>query len=521
MKSKNGFTLVELLVVIVILGVVTGISIPLLRNVQENNKLRQYTTYADSLKQSAKLYIDSYGEDMFGKRTSGCTFVSYADMQERGYIKDIQIDGMSCNSNNTFVKVVKTNNVYVYTVYLGCGKKKNNKVDSVTMTYPEMGHIYTMDTTSCNMKGTTMAVSMGSTVAGSILQTQVATVSIVSPTGINNNASIYAAWSKSTSFTSVSWTKANMSIPTGQAGKINAGENIYAESQQFVTPSGENGEYYLLVKVENLEDLSGAHWKNPQTANSPYIYFGPVKVDNTKPTCKLKVTTSGVAFDTKSDNMELKEFGLGNSATANYNSKELVSLANGTFYGYVKDTAGNTNTCSATIGGTTPSKYTKVTKLCSGSDRTATGNYNVGQVTTYTQPYPSENPGRCTSHESVQFTTCDSHSIGKRNVKFESFQPTATNIGTCFMRVETCIVARTVQCSLSTCSELGCTCTGGYTFGAETTTTNVAAPCTENKFDTCDSAHNNVNYVACTPTEYACATTGYTKLNNTYCYKIN
>ena len=61
MKNNNkGFTLVELLVVIVILGIITGLSIPLLRNVRENNQKKEYNTYMDTLKYSAKLYIDSY-----------------------------------------------------------------------------------------------------------------------------------------------------------------------------------------------------------------------------------------------------------------------------------------------------------------------------------------------------------------------------------------------------------------------------------------------------------------------------
>ena len=50
MKKKKGFTLVELLVVIVILGIITGISIPLIRNIQAKNEMRKYTTYMSLVK---------------------------------------------------------------------------------------------------------------------------------------------------------------------------------------------------------------------------------------------------------------------------------------------------------------------------------------------------------------------------------------------------------------------------------------------------------------------------------------
>lgn len=60
MKNRKGFTLVELLVTVLILGIVTGLSIPLIRNVQNNNKNREYIAYMDTMKYSAKLYVDSY-----------------------------------------------------------------------------------------------------------------------------------------------------------------------------------------------------------------------------------------------------------------------------------------------------------------------------------------------------------------------------------------------------------------------------------------------------------------------------
>ena len=98
MKNKKGFTLVELLVVVVILGIITGLSIPLIRNIQENNKDREYTAYMDSLIYSAKLYVDSYGEDLFGRHKSGCALIKYKNMVDKGLLKDIPVDKVSCES---------------------------------------------------------------------------------------------------------------------------------------------------------------------------------------------------------------------------------------------------------------------------------------------------------------------------------------------------------------------------------------------------------------------------------------
>ena len=70
--KNNGFTLVELLVAISILAVLTMIAIPTLRAFQNSNATKQYESYSASVASSAKLYNDSYSEDLFGNADSGC-----------------------------------------------------------------------------------------------------------------------------------------------------------------------------------------------------------------------------------------------------------------------------------------------------------------------------------------------------------------------------------------------------------------------------------------------------------------
>ena len=75
MKNKKGFTLVELLVVLIIIGIIVGLSYPALRQLRDKNVERKFTTYQDSLKSSAKLYADAYGDDIFGRKENGCICV--------------------------------------------------------------------------------------------------------------------------------------------------------------------------------------------------------------------------------------------------------------------------------------------------------------------------------------------------------------------------------------------------------------------------------------------------------------
>ena len=133
MKNK-GFTLVELLVVIVILGIVTGISIPILRGLQEKNTTKKYEVYMSSLVSATKLYIDSYGDDLFGDNPVDCAIVTYINLDDKNLFKDIQLDeDVSCKSEKTYVKVKKVNDAYKYYPSIGCGTVGNDGTVSINI----------------------------------------------------------------------------------------------------------------------------------------------------------------------------------------------------------------------------------------------------------------------------------------------------------------------------------------------------------------------------------------------------
>lgn len=67
-----------------------------------------------------------------------------------------------------------------------------------------------------------------------------------------------------------------------------------------------------------------------------------VSLDSVSPTCTLKVVEDEVMFLSKSDNINILEFGLTKSSKEEYNNLTKIKISKGTFYGYVKDTAGNT-----------------------------------------------------------------------------------------------------------------------------------------------------------------------------------
>lgn len=108
MKNK-GFTMIELVVAVAIMGVLMIIAIPSINYIKNNNKNTKYITYEKSLKSAAKAYVDSYDEDLFGNINSGCAIVKYSDLKERDLINDIQLKGISCDKDeDTYIYVLKT-----------------------------------------------------------------------------------------------------------------------------------------------------------------------------------------------------------------------------------------------------------------------------------------------------------------------------------------------------------------------------------------------------------------------------
>lgn len=140
MKQKKGFTLVELLATIVILGIITGISYPALTAYQRSNEKRKYEKYGESLINAAKLYVDAYEDDLFSinDETKDVT-IFYSQLEDKKLIKDINISNLTCNSEETYVEVHKENNKFTYTFHLGCGIKQSEDAltgQRITIMYP-------------------------------------------------------------------------------------------------------------------------------------------------------------------------------------------------------------------------------------------------------------------------------------------------------------------------------------------------------------------------------------------------
>ena len=131
--NKKGFTMIELLAVITLLGILTIIAIPSVRTLIEKGKKNYYATQRNQVELAAKEYLKDNPKLLPGE-IGGTTEVNLQDLIDHKYISRVKDqDKADCDTQATKVKVTRTaKRKYKYEVILNCPnykdeEKTNNK----------------------------------------------------------------------------------------------------------------------------------------------------------------------------------------------------------------------------------------------------------------------------------------------------------------------------------------------------------------------------------------------------------
>lgn len=127
MKKNKGFTLVELLATIAIMGMIMILVTPSIVNLQNNNKKKKFEYYGKTLVEAAKVYVQKEGVDITSLGVSdwvGCVDITYQDLLTNDLIKSFEDADYICNGK---VRFTRSSSVDSYTYNLICNSRNPQK----------------------------------------------------------------------------------------------------------------------------------------------------------------------------------------------------------------------------------------------------------------------------------------------------------------------------------------------------------------------------------------------------------
>ena len=117
MKSlnKKGFTLVELLAVLVILAAIMGIAIPSITSSMERTKEKQNEEKKNMLESFAELYVSDHKNAIYNNlgASTEC-HISISTLKSEGYLTSDADKDADGNTFNGYIIFTKTTNSYRY-----------------------------------------------------------------------------------------------------------------------------------------------------------------------------------------------------------------------------------------------------------------------------------------------------------------------------------------------------------------------------------------------------------------------
>lgn len=335
-KNNKGFTLIELIVTIAIMGILMLIALPQVQKLQRQNSTKKYEIYKKSLTSAAKLYIDSYKRDLFGNEPGGCKLIKYSELKNANLIKDFQDSNITCaDDEETYVKVMKLNDEYQYSTSIICRKAGDVVFDqhldgSTCSDASDSAPIITVTPDKNNGWQKSGDIDINIKISGSSY-------------GLNSNTAIKYRWKDTRTNQFTNYYYKNF--------KNNKGINSVGFTIPKANKPTGSGKYLLLI--EPYEKTGSANGVQSSLGNKVVseTQSGPYQLDNVKPECgtitgesttNTWVNTSRtitVACNDKNGSGCQK-----NSYTKTYNSGKIE-----TDEITISDNVGNTNTCKVNV----------------------------------------------------------------------------------------------------------------------------------------------------------------------------
>ncbi len=106
--KKQGFTLIEVIGVVVIIGLVLMIVFPTLSKLMLNNNTKKFDNYYMMIEEASKVYAGTLKDKMGPATQNGCAEFTLTDLVSRDYIKEYKDKRTTCSITSTKIRVKNT-----------------------------------------------------------------------------------------------------------------------------------------------------------------------------------------------------------------------------------------------------------------------------------------------------------------------------------------------------------------------------------------------------------------------------
>lgn len=333
MKNEKGFTLVELIVVIAIMGVILVLALPQIGRIQSSNRDRKYEAYEGSIEGAAKLYIDSHGRDLFGNNDSGCIQIKYSELKNSNLIKDFGSTEITCSDDTeTYVEVRKVNDSYRYATAITCKNNTTGEIEYQKTINSEFACVNEPDEDV-----PTVTISPGSSDWKRPEDLNI-TVKVADGSGLNRNIGITYYW------TDINGNKVSEDYHYSYKNKKNVQTVSYKIPAKNIPDT--TGQYYLVVgpwssaNTNGIQDVLGNSKASQDQA-------GIYKIDTTAPSCG---TASGSKTNWTNQNFTITQYCSDSQSGCKQTSfPKSYSTTTKTDTITIEDNAGNKTQCDVNV----------------------------------------------------------------------------------------------------------------------------------------------------------------------------
>ena len=404
MKNKKGFTLIEILAAVTILGVLSIVAVVSVNKIIQKSKMNHYTTAEDNLEMAGQSYVQQ-NRSILPKVIGQKVKIPLKTLVNKNYIEPIKdYSDNECDMDNSYVQIFKySRNDYSYLAFLDCPVYDSK--EQIENGKPQISIILTNPLSTKSAKAqikindsekllswSYIIYKNGKEVlnSGNIMLPnydksieKVLNISKFTPGKIKVIATATNIYGLTTNEVSEVIEYKDTSGPNCIINEEDKKENSKPWTKEYrtITVGCDDGEGSGCTREEYTKTFKkttdiGEIVIEDESGNKTVCEVS-VNVDRTKPTCTVNLTgTKGDGGWYKTKNVDVMivssdmhsgvgSYDLTTSETPSYNnvSKNIQSDTAGiTWYGYVKDNVGNVGQCNATLKVDTVKPTCTVTK---------------------------------------------------------------------------------------------------------------------------------------------------------------